>query len=312
MPSERLPYLREVVGRFARFDLRPVEQRPLRYAFRVRMLDGLAVVSGETTGIAAHRSRSLLADGDDNLVFTTNRSGFSLVSQVGQECRLDAGCAALLSSTEPGAQVFPGSVTHLTLRIPYRRLAGLVGRPDDALIRPIPASNGPLRLLIDYVEMGLRGHQLASPALKQVFATHVYDLVALAIGATRDAAEMARGRGLRVARLNAAKHDVADHLDAEALNVTDVAARLGVTPRYLQRLFESEGTTFSEHVTGERLARAYRMLSDPRFLDRTVTRIAFDVGFGNLSYFNRVFRRLYGATPSDVQAGARAILPDRG
>jgi len=80
-----------------------------------------------------------------------------------------------------------------------------------------------------------------------------------------------------------------------------------VTPRYLQRLFESEGTTFSEYVTGQRLAQAYRMLSDPRFLDRTITRIAFDVGFGNLSYFNRLFRRRYGATPSDVRANGRAM-----
>ena len=54
-----------------------------------------------------------------------------------------------------------------------------------------------------------------------------------------------------------------------------------------------------------RLARAHRMLSDPRFVDRSVTSIAFDVGFGNLSYFNRVFRRSYGATPSDVRASAR-------
>ena len=73
---------------------------------------------------------------------------------------------------------------------------------------------------------------------------------------------------------------------------------------YLQRLFESEGTTFTEYVTQQRLARAYRTLSDPRLLDRTVTAIAFDVGFGNLSYFNRLFRRAYGATPSDVRAAA--------
>jgi len=49
------------------------------------------------------------------------------------------------------------------------------------------------------------------------------------------------------------------------------------------------------------------MLSDPRFLNLTITWIAFDVGFGNLSYFNRLFRRRYGATPSDVRANGRAM-----
>jgi len=33
--------------------------------------------------------------------------------------------------------------------------------------------------------------------------------------------------------------------------------------------------------------------------------VAFDAGFGDLSYFNRVFRRRFGATPSDVRAAAR-------
>jgi AraC-like DNA-binding protein len=190
------------------------------------------------------------------------------------------------------------------LRIPRQRLAGLVGTPEDALIRPIPASSEPLRLLIDYLETALHRHQLASPELRHLFAIHVYDLVALAIGATREAEEVTRGRGLKAARLNAAKGEILRCLDDRDFAVIDVAGRLGVTPRYVQRLFESEGTTFSEYVTRQRLARAHRMLSDPRLLDLTVTAIAFDVGFGNLSYFNRVFRRTYGMTPLDVRANA--------
>jgi AraC-like DNA-binding protein len=32
--------------------------------------------------------------------------------------------------------------------------------------------------------------------------------------------------------------------------------------------------------------------------------IAFEVGFGNLSWFNRTFRRKYGASPSDIRKAA--------
>jgi AraC-like DNA-binding protein len=77
-----------------------------------------------------------------------------------------------------------------------------------------------------------------------------------------------------------------------------------VTPRYLQRLFESDGTTFSAFLLGRRLARAHRMLSEPRSVQRQVSAIAYDAGFGDLSYFNRCFRRLYGATPMDVREAA--------
>jgi AraC-like DNA-binding protein len=76
-----------------------------------------------------------------------------------------------------------------------------------------------------------------------------------------------------------------------------------VTPRYVHKLLEGEGLTFSAFVLGRRLARAHRMLSDPRFGDRSISSVAFDVGFGDLSYFNRAFRR-YGATPSEIRRAA--------
>jgi AraC-like DNA-binding protein len=307
--SERLPYLREVLGGSGGgLELSPVGERPLKWAVHAYLFDGLSVIMGETSGNVAHRTRRLLSDGNDDLVLTVNRSGYSLNSQVGRECGLGAGSAVLLSNAELGGQEFPAPATVLGLRIPRRRLAGLVASPEDALIRPIPANAAPLGLLVDYVETGLRPNRLKSPQLRHLFATHVHDLVALTIGASRDSAEIARGRGLAAATLNAAKRDIGRGLDGEEVSIVSVAGRLGVTPRYLQMLFEAEGTTFTEYVVAQRLARAHRMLSDPRFLDHSVTTIAFEVGFGHLSYFNRVFRRAYSATPSEVRASARAAM----
>jgi len=60
-------------------------------------------------------------------------------------------------------------------------------------------------------------------------------------------------------------------------------------------------TTFSEFLLGQRLARAYRMLCEPQSAQRQVSAIAYDVGFSDLSYFNRCFRRHYGATPTDMR-----------
>ena len=56
--------------------------------------------------------------------------------------------------------------------------------------------------------------------------------------------------------------------------------------------------TCGEYVLDERLALAYRRLRDPRLAGRTVSSITHDAGFGDLSYFNRTFRRRYGVTPS--------------
>lgn len=70
-------------------------------------------------------------------------------------------------------------------------------------------------------------------------------------------------------------------------------------------LFEAEGIWLSKFVLGERLVSAHRMLCDPRCAGLSVSAIAFAVGFGDLSYFNRTFRRRFGATPSELRHGWR-------
>jgi AraC-like DNA-binding protein len=51
------------------------------------------------------------------------------------------------------------------------------------------------------------------------------------------------------------------------------------------------------------------MLNDRRCLHFAIIDIAFAAGFGDVSHFNRVFRRRFGATPSDVRAVA--IAPEQ-
>jgi AraC-like DNA-binding protein len=119
---------------------------------------------------------------------------------------------------------------------------------------------------------------------------------------SKQARWLAAARGLRTARLNAIKADIDARLGQRELSVTTVAARQGVSPRYIQMLFEGEGTTFSQFVLGRRLAQAHRSLGDPRCAGWTITAIALEAGFGDLSTFNHAFRRAYGAAPSTVRA----------
>jgi AraC-like DNA-binding protein len=88
-----------------------------------------------------------------------------------------------------------------------------------------------------------------------------------------------------------------------------LAARHACTPRLVQRLFEQEGSTFTGYVLAQRLGRAYYMLSDPRRRADKISTVALDCGFGDVSYFNRMFRRRYGAAPSDVRAQAQHMPP---
>ncbi len=78
---------------------------------------------------------------------------------------------------------------------------------------------------------------------------------------------------------------------------------LGVTPRYVHLLLEETGHSFTHHVLERRLEKAVALLRDPRMRRRKIADIAAEAGFTDLSYFNRAFRRKYGATPSDIRRG---------
>jgi AraC-like DNA-binding protein len=101
-------------------------------------------------------------------------------------------------------------------------------------------------------------------------------------------------------RLRAIMTDICAHLGDDELSVVEVAQRQRVTPRYVHKLFENEGLTFSSLCWAD-ASRAHRMLSDPQLADRTIGFVAFDVGFDDLSYFNRTCRRRYGAAPTEIR-----------
>lgn len=114
-----------------------------------------------------------------------------------------------------------------------------------------------------------------------------------------------RGRDVRTAWLTAIKADIADNMGKPTFKIGEVVARHGISARHIRRLFEGSGDTFTSYVREQRLLAAHRMLTDSRFDRHAISAIAFGAGFGDLSYFNRVFRARFSTTPTEVRAAAR-------
>ena len=58
------------------------------------------------------------------------------------------------------------------------------------------------------------------------------------------------------------------------------------------------GKSFSEYVNGYRLEKALERL---RHTDDNIAEIAYDVGFANVTYFNRLFKSRFGVTPKAMR-----------
>jgi AraC-like DNA-binding protein len=299
---DRLPIVREVHGRLtAGVDIEPAPGIPLHYKVTACALPGLVASLFSASPTTLRRTRELLADGNDDVVFVAPPTGGNLVSQRGRELSHIAGDAVLISAADVMRVDASGSQCPM-ISLSRQRLAPLVPGLEDAFMRPVPRDTEALQLLTRYVRLFDDQQSLATPELRSLVVTHVYDLVALALGATRDAASLANGRGVRAARLHAIKTEILDNLNRHELSLAGLAARHRVTPRHVQMLFESDGTTFSQFLLDQRLARAHHMLRNPLLAERTISAIAYEAGFGDLSHFNRAFRRRYGETPSDIRA----------
>ena len=142
----------------------------------------------------------------------------------------------------------------------------------------------------------------SDPVSQRVVTGHLYDLIAMALGSEGASQKLAETTTVRAVRLAAVKAYVLANLHDAELGVAKVAACNSMSERYLHELFQSEHLTYSEFVLGQRLARAYGLLRNPLYFHCKISVIAFELGFNDLSYFNRTFRRRYGATPSDVRA----------
>jgi AraC-like DNA-binding protein len=88
----------------------------------------------------------------------------------------------------------------------------------------------------------------------------------------------------------------------EPLALADLACQAGMSPYHFLRTFRHvAGTTPHQLVLRTRLHRAAVRL---RTSDDPISTIAFDAGFGDLSTFNRRFRRVMGCSPGAWRAGA--------
>ena len=81
----------------------------------------------------------------------------------------------------------------------------------------------------------------------------------------------------------------------EKITVQEAAERCYYSQSHFMKYFRQYmGVSFVEYLNSYRLFRAAGLL---RTTDQPVTRIAQSCGFDNLSYFNRLFRRMYQMTP---------------
>lgn len=298
---EGLSYLHDFVARsVAGLQFTPRDRNNFEFALAARSLDGDTVIgTARYSPVLGERTRELIADGRNNYMLTIHDEDYESDRPGGGTLSVKSGDVVIVNESIRHSFCLPG--TKLTaIVLDEKRLASLAPDVRKHAMHRIAADTPSAGLIAGYANL-LLGDTPIDAMAARLASDHLYQLAALALNHNARSAQTDL-RGIGSVRLALIKKDIASNATDPDLTITDIARRQRVSARYIQRLFEREGTSFGQHLRDLRLDLARAQIEACE--NMTISAIAFDTGFGDLSHFNKCFRERFGATPSEIRAQA--------
>lgn len=301
-PRRRVAEFQSVAAQVCKLD---IEAAGADYASStaIAVLPEATIADTVHSACLTRRTSWLAAETGDNVLIHVPLTGGFVISQTGgREVECGVGQAYVDPSEVPGIARFTLNRSNVLYVSMPRSTLGEAG-VNERSFRDVTPLDARWRMLVGYARLlHAESGQLPAHELARCTA-HLHDLTLMALGASRESEQIALGRGVRAARLRAAQADIESNLADPALRADLIAARQGISTRYLRSLFAEVGSSFSDYVADRRLQHVGRRLADPRHDRRTISEIAYDCGFGDISWFNARFRATFGVTPSEFRAG---------
>jgi AraC-like DNA-binding protein len=251
--------------------------------------------------------RDIRLDGVDFYGILFQVAGRSMASHNGQSFHFVEGDVALIDKTRPASYV-SGSEGVRCLYIPFPRqslISHFGFEPQGCLY----GRGGTLaaRVLRQLVLGGIGGETSTTTAADPHMRLALYDLLG-ALFAPADPAPVSRHAERLFARI---RNVIKDRCSDPDFGSAEVAAEMGISLRYVQKLLMARGTTCGELIYSMRLDHAAHLLERRRSLGtrQHLGEIAYACGFRDYAHFARRFRHRFGHAPGAHLEGGGAVAP---
>jgi AraC-like DNA-binding protein len=236
------------------------------------------------------------SDDPDSIKVLLQASGRSRIEQGGQRIDIGPGTAVVYDPTRPYTLVHPEPVR---LHIVQISRAHLSRQCRDGLNRPLRAGfrNAAGRTLLNQARLALSGglsNDTGIDAMEGVLALF--------------GDWSARSRWSLATLRQRALEAMERHLADPELKVGPLASSLGCSSRYLHLAFAEVGETPADCLWGRRLDVAHRHLADASDT-RTISDIAYALGFSSSAHFSRLFRQRFDCSPREHRLSASLRRP---
>lgn len=225
---------------------------------------------------------------------STNHTG-------GRTALLEEGDFVLYDPGQPLWLTFEEPTQTIVLRLPLATVEERMPQLRAQVGVPVSGRSGSGALFSNFLRQAWGELQRDEDgAWAESLGEAIWPLLGIAYSGTSSHSEPNRRDGRRKALFAAVEADLTD----PELDVHRLAHGLGISARYVQMLFAELGTTPRAHIQDRRLELAARRL-EREGMAVTVTEVAFDAGFNDLSSFCRAFRRRFDTSPRDYRSGRR-------
>ncbi len=238
--------------------------------------------------------KGILRDDTEHMFLLMQKEGNTRLEHNGNYCSLEAGDFVLLDSTKPAELSYKNSFSHFySAHIPRAGcLRGSVGQFEIGKVR---RADHPLaEILKETLSRAKKGDEK-----KQLKSSYLKGLIGIAFGETDNPFEV-NCFDNRQNRFEFIERIIDQNLCESGLSLAWLAKKIGMSTRQLQREFHENGTSFTYTIGNKRLKLVSERLNQAVDMNRqiNIALLSFATGFGDVSHFNRMFKKKFDCTPT--------------
>lgn len=302
-PRYRVQAFETAAAAICKLAIQPASPDTYSSCTTIKVLPGAVTARTSHSASITTRTRAMAADeGDNLLIHIPLNQGFSMAQAGGPAVECKVGEVYLDPNEVAGRAAFQAARSDLFYVSIPRTVLAQVPRALNGRLRHTMQISPQWRMFIRYAQsLDAEAEGLAADERARCCA-HLHELAQIALTANDPARLESQGRGVRAARLRAIKAAIDAHVTEPGLSLAVIAAATGISERYGRALFAEDQTTFRDYLTRQRMLLLRQMLADPGQDHRSISDLVMAVGFGDLSWFNKCYRQIYGETPKESRA----------
>lgn len=298
--NEKLEYWNDCIcSKFTQMEAAPIGDQKFNASLTSKQYSKFTIAKPESTGAKViHSNRHVKHANDRVFLVHLQTKGVSINRQGNNTSILKPGDFTVCDTAQPYSVEFEQDISMLVVRIGEAEFLKRLPHFKQVGVK-ISGSNGIGAMVSNMIEnfwelpskhMDMVVQNQLSRNLLDVLSTCYLDMTAVSRETIRDTRKQ---KIISYINMN---------LDDENLSPTLVAKATGISVGYLHKLFKENDTTVNNWIIRQRLLRAEGILKASLKNDTalSVTEVAYNVGFKDVSHFCNRFKSEFGVTPREM------------